>query len=138
MYKHIHFVGIKGVGVAPLAIIAKEAGFVVTGSDIADAFITDAILKKSGIMPFVDFDASHVSGADLVITTGAHGGYDNVEVQEARHKNIPIWTQGQAVGEYMKGDLFGKTLTGISVTGTHGKTTTTAMIATILVAGKKD
>lgn len=131
--KHIHFVGIKGVGVAPLAIIAKEAGFAVTGSDIADGFITDIILKKSGIVPFVGFDEKNVAGAELVITTGAHGGYDNKEVMYAKEHGIPVLTQGQAVGEYMKGGILDvEKFTGISITGTHGKTTTTALIAKLL------
>lgn len=127
----IHFVGIKGVGMAPLAIIAKEAGIIVTGSDIADGFITDSILQHAGITPCVGFDPSHVGNVDLVITTGAHHGYDNVEVMEAKKRGIPFLTQGQAVGEFMKGDILGSSYKGISVTGTHGKTTTTAMIASI-------
>jgi UDP-N-acetylmuramate--alanine ligase len=135
---HIHFVGIKGVGVAPLAVIAQEAGFIVTGTDIADAFITDKMLAQKGIIPFVGFDAAHIVGADLVITTGAHGGYDNVEVHEAKRKNIPVWTQGQAVGEFMKGTLFNKKYLGISVTGTHGKTTTSAMLATVFSSAQLD
>ncbi len=130
--QHIHFVGIKGVGMTPLAIIAKEAGITVTGSDVADAFITDSILAASGITPFVDFDTSHIAGADLVITTGAHGGFDNVETAHAQKTGVPVLTQGQAVGEFMEGSVLGRTFTGISVAGTHGKTTTTAMIATVL------
>ncbi len=135
--KSIHFVGIKGVGMAPLAIIAKEAGFTVSGCDIADEFITDEPLQKVGITPMVDFSPSHLSGGrakmvDLVITTGAHGGFDNPEVAFAREKGIPVWTQGEAVGEFMKGELFGRTQIGISVTGSHGKTTTTALLATVL------
>lgn len=128
----IHFVGIKGVGMAPLAVIAKQAGIRVTGSDIADGFITDIILEKAGIVPVVGFDASHIGNVDLVITTGAHGGYDNAEVMEAKKRGIPVLTQGQAVGEFMRGEVLGLTeVKGISVTGTHGKTTTTALIATI-------
>lgn len=131
--KHIHFVGIKGVGVAPLALIAKEAGMKVTGSDIADTFITDSILQKHDIHPFVGFNPSHLEGSDVVITTGAHGGYDNEEVVAAKKNNIPVLTQGQAVGEFMKGEIFGTgSLIGISIAGTHGKTTTTAMIASLL------
>ncbi len=53
--KHIHFVGIKGVGMAPLPIIAKEAGFTVTGSDIAQEFITDSALRKKQIIPLIGF-----------------------------------------------------------------------------------
>lgn len=128
----IHFVGIKGVGMAPLALIAKEAGIQVTGSDIASGFITDVILQKAGIVPFVGFEESHVGNVDLVITTGAHGGYDNVEVKNAKQRGIPLLTQGQAVGEFMKGEILGSKFTGISVTGTHGKTTTSAMIAHVL------
>ena len=76
--KHIHLVGIKGVGMTPLAIIAKEAGIKVTGSDLAEEFITDKALKDNGIVPFVGFDVKNVGDCDLVITTGAHGGYGNV------------------------------------------------------------
>lgn len=134
--KSIHFVGIKGVGMTPLAVIAKEAGFEVSGSDIADEFITDELLKKAGIIPLVGFSLSHLTSGstkiDLVITTGAHGGFNNVEVLEARKKNIKVITQGEAVGIFMDGKIFGRRFTGISVTGTHGKTTTTAMVATIL------
>lgn len=128
----IHFVGIKGVGMAPLAIIAREAGIEVSGSDIAQGFITDSILQKAEITPFVGFDPLHVRNVDLVITTGAHAGFDNVEVVFAKKMGIPVITQGQAVGEFMKGAILGvKDVRGISVTGTHGKTTTTAMIASI-------
>lgn len=138
MKQHIHFVGIKGVGIAPLAIIAKQAGFVVTGSDIEDIFITDIALTKSGITPSVGFSSEHVGDASLVITTGAHEGFDNPEVQYAKVKGIQVMTQGEAVGVFMKGQIFGRSLQGISVAGSHGKTTTTAMLATILTAAKLD
>jgi UDP-N-acetylmuramate--alanine ligase len=134
----IHFVGIKGVGMTPLAIIAKEAGIEVTGSDIADEFITDPALKKAGIIPLVGFSRDNVGNVDLVITTGAHGGFKNIEVQEAKKRNIKFITQGEAVGVFMDGKIFGRKFTGISVTGTHGKTTTTAMIATLLKSAGKD
>lgn len=132
--KKIHFVGIKGVGMAPLAIIAKEAGCSVSGSDIEDVFITDEVLKKAGIEPLKGFSENHIQNTlDLVITTGAHGGFDNPEVLVAKNRNIPVVTQGEAVGMFMKGTVFGREDTkGISVAGCHGKTTTTAMIATIL------
>lgn len=136
--KHIHFIGIKGVGVAPLAIIAKEAGMTVSGCDIADDFITGEPLSKAGIVPLVGFNPSHLSDVDLVITTGAHGGLHNPEVVAAKEKGIPVITQGEAVGEFMKGKLFDKSFTGISITGCHGKTTTTAMIATLLKSAGKD
>ena len=136
--KSIHFVGIKGVGMTPLAIIARQAGVSVTGSDIVDEFITDEPLKKAGIVPLVGFSKNHVGNPDLVITTGANGGFNNIEVLEAKRKSIKVITQGEAVGLFMNGEIFGRKFVGISVTGTHGKTTTTAMIATILKANGKD
>lgn len=136
--KNIHFLGVKGVGMAPLAIIANEAGFKVTGCDVDEEFITDVALKKAGIKVFKNFSSEHLENIDLLITTGAHGGFENVEVVEAKKRGIPIWTQGQAVGEFMKGEIFGRSFLGISVAGSHGKTTTTAMIATILKYGSHD
>lgn len=135
----IHFVGIKGVGMTPLAVIAKEAGMSVTGSDSAERFITDEILEKAGIIPFHGFDKNHVGTVDLVITSGANGGFDNEEVKAAKDKGISVMTQGQAVGYFMSGEPFGKSETiGISVAGCHGKTTTSAMIATVLKGAGKD
>ena len=136
--KKIHFVGIKGVGMAPLAIIAKEAGFAVSGCDIDEQFITDEPLRKAGIEPLVGFSEKHLENCDLVITTGAHGGFKNIEVIKAKLSGIPVWTQGQAVGEFMDGKIFKKAFEGISVAGCHGKTTTTAMIATILKENRLD
>lgn len=136
--KQIHFVGIKGVGMMPLALIAKEAGFAVTGSDVGGEFITDAALKKAKITPFVGFSPDHIKKPDLVITTGAHGGYDNIEVKVAKEKKIPVLSQGEAVGIFMKGELFEKKFVGISIAGVHGKTTTSAMMATILKENKLD
>ena len=136
--KSIHFVGIKGVGMTPLAIIAKEAEIKVSGSDTADEFITDVVLKKAGIIPLVGFSKTHILNPDLVITTGAHGGFSNPEVLEAKRKNIKVITQGEAVGIFMGGEIFGRKFFGISITGTHGKTTTTAMIASLLKTNNFD
>ncbi len=138
MKKKIHFVGIKGTNMTPLALIAKEAGYDVSGSDVEQEFITDAALKKAGIVPQVGFSSDHITDQTFVITTGAHGGYDNVEVQAAKTKNIPFMSAGEATGEFMKGKLFKKNYVGISVAGTHGKTTTTAMIATMLTENRLD
>lgn len=139
MKKHIHFIGIKGVGMAPLAIIAKEAGFLVSGCDIDQEFITDESLKKAGIAPQAGFSKEHLGDTQIVITTGAHGGFDNPEVQAARDMGLTVLTQGEAVGSFMDGGMLNKKwLTGISVAGTHGKTTTTAMIATLLKYCGKD
>ena len=125
--KHIHFVGIKGVGVAPLAIYANEAKIAVSGSDIADEFITDEVLLEKGISWTVGFGPEDIpQKTNLVIATGAHGGLENPQVLAARKRNIPVWMQGEALGKFMEGSF------GIAVTGSHGKTTTAAMLATLL------
>lgn len=132
--RSIHFVGIKGVGMTPLALIAKEAGMRVTGSDIADTFITDQVLHDAGISPLVGFDPADIGDIDLVITTGAHGGFGNPQVIEAKRRAIPVLTKGQAVGAFMDGDVLQRRFDGIAIAGTHGKTTTSAMAATLLQA----
>jgi len=136
--KKIHFVGIKGVGMAPLAIVAKQAGFSVTGSDVNETFITDSELKKAEIIPFVGFAKGNIEGADRVVYTSAHGGLENPEVKAAIDKGIPALNQGRALGQFQKGEILGKKYSGISIAGSHGKTTTTAMIATVLSENKLD
>jgi len=140
--KNIFFVGIKGVGMAPLAVIAKEAGFNIAGSDLAEEFITDELLLTSGIEVFEGFDKKMIQaffdGKDydscLVITTGAHGGYKNPQVLKAKEMGIPFLNHGQAVGAFMSGVPFERQLEGITVTGSHGKTTLSAMLAAGLVS----
>lgn len=136
--KKIHFVGIKGVGMTPLAIIAKESGIEVTGSDVAESFITDEELSEVGIEASEGFDPERVEGADLVIATGAHGGFDNPEVIKAKELGISVLSQGQALGEFQKGEILGRSFEGICITGSHGKTTTTAMVATVLFGSGSD
>ena len=134
----IHFVGIKGANMTPLALIAKEAGFAVNGSDVEQEFITDAALKNAKITPYIGFSPDHIGDQDLVVTTGAHGGFDNPEVKAAKEKNVKVITAGEATGMFMNGHILDKNFTGISIAGTHGKTTTTAMVATILKENKLD
>lgn len=140
-YTKIYFMGIKGVGMATLAVIAKQAGFIVGGSDVVDEFITDKILKEAGIEYATgfseenvkDFFAETLPSDCLFIATGAHSGFDNPEAKFAKSENIKVITHGQAVGLFMSGELFDRTdLEGISIAGSHGKTTVTAMIATVL------
>jgi UDP-N-acetylmuramate--alanine ligase len=125
--KRIHFVGIKGVAMAALAVWAKEAGYRVTGSDTGDEFPTDEVLRLAKIS-VLGFDSKNITSIrpDLVIYTGAHGGRENPEVVEAVKQGIDVLPHGQALGLVMTGQKQ------LSVAGSHGKTTTTAMIATIL------
>jgi UDP-N-acetylmuramate--alanine ligase len=138
MKQKIHFIGVKGVGMAPLAIIAKEAGFDVSGCDVADEFITDSLLRKAGVTILEGFSKDHLNGIDTVIATGAHGGSRNPEVIEAKNLSLPIFSQGEALSKFQSGEFFNKHNFAISVAGSHGKTTTTAMIATILKSAKQD
>lgn len=125
--KKIYFVGIKGIAMAALAVWAKEAGYRVTGSDTEEEFPSDEVLRKAHISWHPSFDSTRITTLkpDLVIYTGAHSGRENPEVVEAHALSIPVMPHGQALGEFMKGKRQ------ISVAGSHGKTTTTAMIATI-------
>lgn len=135
----MYFVGIKGVGMASLALIAKQAGVHVFGSDVDTEFITDTVLQKADIKILKGFDPKNIDSISyqtsdevLVITTGAHRGLENPECLEAQKRGIKVVTHGQAVGLFMQGDLFDKNFSGISIAGAHGKTTTTALLATCL------
>ncbi len=135
--------GIKGVGMATLAVIAKQAGCIVSGSDVEEEFITDKILKEAGIDVQLGFKKENVEeffGSSpknecLVIATGAHDGFENVEVREVMEVgDIRVISHGEAVGFFMSGELFDRTdIEGISVAGAHGKTTIASMIASCLV-----
>lgn len=127
--QHIHFVGIKGVAMAALAIYCKQRGMRVSGSDISEEFPTDEMLAKSKIPVQQSFDPKHVHAyptPDLVVYTGAHGGQENSEVGEAVRMGIPVLVHGKALGLCMQDKRQ------LSVAGSHGKTTTSAMIATIM------
>lgn len=126
-WKRLHFVGIKGIAMAALAVLAKERGDTVSGSDIDEEFPSDEVLAKAGISVLSGFDPKHITKKiDLVVYTGAHGGVDNIEVKTAQAFGIDVLPHGKALGAAMKDKKQ------ISVAGSHGKTTTAAMIATIL------
>jgi UDP-N-acetylmuramate--alanine ligase len=132
--KHIHFVGIKGIAMTALAVWVGECGIHVTGSDTNEEFPSDPILKSLHILPLIGFSANHVKQLrpDLVIYTGAHDGRENIEVVTAISMGIPTLPHGKALGLVMHGNKQ------ISVAGSHGKTTTSAMIATILTSAGLD
>lgn len=144
--KKIFFVGIKGVGVAPLALIAKEAGFTVAGSDLSEVFITDHYLNKKQISISHDFHVHDVAlffgdtphSECLIVTTGAHGGFDNPQVVWGKEQEISVVTQGQALGLFMEGDIFKRDFKGIAIAGSHGKTTISSLLSTTLSLLHKD
>lgn len=125
--KKIHFTGIKGVGMTALALCAQDMGITVSGSDIDEKFVTDEILKKRKISWKKGFSSNNVSDStDLLVFTASHAGAANVEVLSALEKKLPVLSQGQAVGRFMKGKI------GISTCGVGGKSTTAAIISVIL------
>lgn len=125
--RHIYMVGIKGVGMTALALILQKMGKRVWGSDVDTEFQTDAVLKKHQMDIKSGFSSQNISeDIDIVITTAAHGGLTNPEVVEAKSRNITVLTHAEALGQLM--DQFTHK---IAVCGTHGKTTTSAMIAFI-------
>lgn len=124
--KQVYFVGIKGVAMAALAIYCKERGMKVRGCDTEEEFPTDEELGKANVPIDIGFDPNFVKKPDLLIYTGAHGGRDNPVVQKALELGIESLAHGKALGRFMEGKRQ------VTVAGSHGKTTTAAMIATIL------
>jgi UDP-N-acetylmuramate--alanine ligase len=130
----MHFTGIRGIAMSSLAKIAQESGYEISGSDVSGLFPSDQVIEKLQIQVSNSFSAESINQIhpDLLIYTGAHGGSKNPEVIAARQLNIPAISHGQALGEFMK------KYQQISVAGCHGKTSTGAMIATILAVAKQD
>lgn len=126
--KNIYLVGIKGVGMAALAVYLKEQGHTVWGSDVTAVFPTDSVLQENKIKVLTGFKAENITAEiDFVVTTGAHEGLDNIEVRTAKKKNIQVNTLSEFVGRQSE-----KFKTVIAVCGSHGKTTTSAMAAHVL------
>lgn len=125
--KHIHFVGIKGVGMTALAELYVSLGARVTGSDTEEEFFTDEVLAGIGIVPEAEFAPEHVlEETDLVVYSTAYDPATNPELIEAAKRHIPMRTYAQAVGELTRERM------SLLVTGSHGKTTTSAMLADAL------
>jgi len=126
-------IGIKGVGMTALAIYLKQMGCEVTGSDTAEVFVTDNLLKENNILFHSQFDEKnlHTLKYDLIIISAAYDD-SNVEVSEAFRRKMNTKYYSEVLGEITSGK---KT---IAVAGVHGKTTTTAMLALMLEEGKLD
>lgn len=123
--KNIHMVGIKGQGMAALAELLVRDGNIITGSDTNETFSTDAVLKSLPIR-VLPFRVENIENAiDLLVRSSAYGD-DHMEIKEAKKRHIPVVNYIDAVAE-----IFNKKR-GVLVAGTHGKTTTTAMIGCLL------
>ena len=126
----VHFIGIGGSGLSAIARLLKENGYVVTGSDRAlSQFAVD--LQNDGVEIYIGHHPRNIAGADLVIRSSAIAD-DNPEVDAAKRAGIPVYKRADFLGQLMADK------TGIAVAGTHGKTTTTAMIAWTLYAMGRD
>jgi len=128
--KSIHFVGIGGAGMSGIAEVLANLGFTVSGSDLADSSTTRR-LAELGIRTVVGHAAENVSTADAVVISSAVRS-DNPEVIAARARKVPVVPRAQMLAELMR------LKQGIAVAGTHGKTTTTSLVASILAAGGMD
>jgi UDP-N-acetylmuramate--alanine ligase len=126
--RKIYFIGIKGSGIVALVEILHRKGYEITGSDTAEKFFTDDILKKRlGVNFHEGFDADHIKDDfDLVVYSTAYNKENNDEFKAAKFKNLEMISYPELLGL-----LFNQKY-GIAVCGTHGKTTTTAMLAQIM------
>jgi len=122
--RRVHLVGIGGAGLSAIARVLMGRGALVSGSDLVLSPVAEA-LARDGARIYLGHDASHIADADLVVVSSAVP-QDNVEVQAARAAGIPVVKRAEMLGWLMEGSI------GVAVAGTHGKTTTTAMIAMVL------
>ncbi len=122
--RHIHFIGIGGSGMNGIAQVLLNQGFTVTGSDLKESQ-TVLNLKQMGAKIFIGHDPKNVEGADVVVYSSAVT-QDNPELVRAKEIGIPIIPRGEMLAELMRFKY------GIAIAGSHGKTTTTSMVGTIL------
>ena len=129
--KRVHLVGIGGVSMRPLGLVLKGMGLEVSGSDMNSSVSTDELIA-GGIRVEIGHRAENVLGADCVIRTAAVHN-DNPEIAGARAAGIPVFERAQAWGVIMRAYR-----NAICVSGTHGKTTTTSMVAHVLMEAQQD
>jgi len=128
--EHFHFVGIGGTGLSAIAKVLLEQGYKVSGSDLAGSSLSDMV-KESGGIVYIGHQAEHIQGADIVIRSSAVPD-SNVEVQAASDSGIPVLKRSEFLGRLMEDKNV------IAIAGSHGKTTTTSMVAWILTALEKE
>jgi UDP-N-acetylmuramate--alanine ligase len=128
--KQIHFIGIGGSGMSGIAEVLINQGYDVTGSDQGKTSVTDHLEKLGARISFTH-SAENVEGSQVVVTSSAIKP-SNVEVVRAREKMIPVIPRAEMLAELMRMKY------GIAIAGTHGKTTTTSLVATVLAGGHLD
>src|SRR6188474_1268840 len=122
--RHVHFVGIGGIGMSGIAELVANLGYAVSGSDAKRSEITDR-LASMGVRIDVGHAAAHIADADVVVVSSAIAA-DNPEVREARARHVPVIPRAEMLAELMRLRY------GIAIGGAHGKTTTTSMVALML------
>jgi len=122
--KHIHFIGIGGIGMSGIAWLCLKQGHKVTGSDVKPTRITEK-LKTDGATIYIGHKKENLKHPDIVVYSSAIT-FQNPELRTAIYSSIPAWRRGEFLGELMK------TKVGIAVSGAHGKTTTSSLITTLL------
>jgi len=127
---HVHFVGVGGAGMSGIAEILHNLGYKVSGSDLSDGPVLQR-LSALGIQTQVGHDALNIAGADAVVTSTAVQA-DNPEVVAAHQKLIPVVPRAVMLAELMR------LKQGIAIAGTHGKTTTTSLVASVLAQAGLD
>ncbi|MCU0226845.1 MAG: UDP-N-acetylmuramate--L-alanine ligase [Bryobacterales bacterium] len=128
--QHIHFVGIGGIGMSGIAEVLLNLGYTISGSDLRASAITER-LRTLGARVFVGHQAQHIDGAKVVVVSSAVDP-TNPEYQESRARGIPVIPRGELLAELMRLKF------GVAIAGSHGKTTTTSMVATILSQAELD
>ncbi|MAZ90222.1 MAG: UDP-N-acetylmuramate--L-alanine ligase [Cellvibrionaceae bacterium] len=128
--KRIHFIGIGGAGMSGIAEVLLNQGYEISGSDLRESAVTRRLATKKAII-FIGHNESNVEGADVVVNSSAVDDH-NPEMIGARNLRIPIVRRAEMLGELMRYRH------GIAVAGTHGKTTTTSLLASVLAAGDRD
>lgn len=128
--QHIHFVGLGGAGMSGIAEVLRNLGYTISGSDLSDS-ATLRRLQDLGIRTYIGHEAANIAGADAVVTSTAVQA-DNPEVIAAREKRIPVVPRAMMLAELMR------LKQGIAIAGTHGKTTTTSLVASVLAEAGLD
>ena|GEM_PF-1565 len=128
--RRIHFIGIGGSGMCGIAEVLSGQGYEVSGSDMQESLVTKRLVRL-GIRVFIGHESSHVDHSDVVVVSAAIGD-DNPELLQARDNSIPVVSRAQMLAEIMRSRR------AIVVAGTHGKTTTTSLLASVLNRGGLD
>jgi len=129
--RHIHMVGIGGIGMSGMAEILLQKGYTVTGSDASEGE-TIKRLRELGAEIYIGHDEKHIEGADVVVFTSAVKAKENIETKAAMEAGIPVIKRAEMLAELMRMKY------GVGIAGTHGKTTTTTLVGHVIQDGSFD